>query len=107
MDDWFVLERPSYWSLYQMAGMVFSRADTMIGTFLESKTDPVLPTIRSDPESALKREESPHTLRDICQLPDIHFFASWNDLGPTPYPSVAPDGPAHGRLYLYRCTPPA
>jgi hypothetical protein len=104
MDDWFVLERPSYWSLYQMAGMVFSRDDTMIGTWLESKADPVLPAIRKDADSVTKQEAAPHTLRDVCALPDIRFFASWNDLGPTPYPSVAASGgPPPNRLYLYRC----
>jgi hypothetical protein len=106
MDDWFVLERPSYWSLYQMAGMVFSRDDAMIGTWLESKANPMLPAIRKDSDSDLKQEKSPHTLDDICGLPDMRFFASWNDLGPTPYPAVAADG-AHSpdRLYLYRCAP--
>jgi hypothetical protein len=104
MDDWFVLERPSYWSLYQMAGMVFSRDDAMIGTWLETKANPVLPAIRRDPDSDFKQEKSPHTLEDICELPDIKFFASWNDLGPTPYPPVAPDGPrSRELLYLYRC----
>jgi hypothetical protein len=106
MDDWFVLERPSYWSLYQMAGMVFSRDDTMIGTWLESKASPVLPAIRKDADSEIKQEESPHTLRDVCQLPDIKFFASWNDLGPTPFAPVAADGErSRDRLYLYRCPP--
>jgi len=106
MDDWFVLERPSYWSLYQMAGMVFSRDDAMIGTWLESKTNPVLPAIRKDSDSDIKQEKSPHTLEDICGLPDMKFFASWNDLGPTPYAAVAADGDhSADRLHLYRCAP--
>ncbi len=40
-------ERPAYWSLYQMAGMVFSRDDAMVGTSLESQVSPLLPSIRS------------------------------------------------------------
>jgi hypothetical protein len=106
MDDWFVLERPSYWSLYQMAGMVFSRDDAMIGTWLEAKVNPVLPAIRKDPALEIKPDRSPHTLADICGLPDMQFFASWNELGPTPYPAVAADGErSPDRLFLYRCAP--
>jgi len=104
MDAWFVLERPSYWSLYQMAGMVFSRDDAMIGTWLESQTAPVLPDIRTDSDNGPDEWKSPHALADVCRLPNIVFFASWNYLGPTHYPPVAPDGVrSPKRLYLYRC----
>lgn len=105
MDAWFALQRPAYWSLYQMAGMVFSREDAMIGTWLESQADPILPSIRSAADNAGLPREPEHTKEQICRLPGIAFFASWNDLGPTPFPPVAPDGKAKGLLYLYHCAP--
>jgi hypothetical protein len=106
MDDWFVLERPAYWSLYQMAGMVFSRDDAMIGTWLESEANPVLPAIRRSADRPLNEGRSARTLTDICRLPGMVFFASWNNLGPTPYPPVAPGGRGtRDVMYLYRCGP--
>jgi hypothetical protein len=39
-----------------------------------------------------------------CALPGVTFFASWLDLGPTPYPPVVPDvDNPRQPLYLYRC----
>ena len=105
LDDWFVLERPAYWSLYQMAGMVFSREDAMVGTSLESQVNPLLPSIRSGGDSMPDQLRPSQALQDICRLPGIGFAASWNDLGPTPYPPVTPDGSRQQRLYLYHCDP--
>jgi hypothetical protein len=105
MGDWFVLERPAYWSLYQMAGMVFSRDDAMVGTSLESQVNPLLPAIRSGTDSVPDEMRPAQALQDICRLPGIAFAASWNDLGPTPYPPVSPDGSRLHRLYLYHCDP--
>jgi hypothetical protein len=37
-------------------------------------------------------------------LPGLSFYASWTDLGPTPYPAVAPDRERpREMLHLYRC----
>jgi hypothetical protein len=105
LDDWFVLERPAYWSLYQMAGMVFSRDDAMVGTSLESQVNPLLPSIRSGSDNAPGQMRPSQALQDICRLPGIAFAASWNDLGPTLYPPVSPDGARRHRLYLYHCDP--
>jgi hypothetical protein len=105
LDDWFVLERPAYWSLYQMAGMVFSRDDAMVGTSLESQVNPLLPSIRSGTDSVPEPVRPSQALQDICRLPGIAFVASWNDLGPTPYPPVSPDGSRQHRMYLYHCDP--
>jgi hypothetical protein len=105
LDDWFALQRPAYWSLYQMAGMVFSRDDAMVGTSLESQVNPLLPAIRSATDNVTDQERPSQALQEICRLPDIAFVASWNDLGPTPYPTVSPDGSRQHRLYLYHCDP--
>jgi hypothetical protein len=108
--EWFELGRSNYWSLYQMAGMVFSRDVTMVSTGRETAVTPLLPmlgrTMTADrhyaPASGL---ESPQASTSaLCRLHGVTFFASWADLGSTPYPAVAPD-PAkpHEMLYLYSC----
>jgi hypothetical protein len=103
--EWFQLGRPSYWSLYQMAGMVFSRDVTMIATARENEVTPLLPMISTDQGAAA---EGPglgrHSPAEVCKLRDLKFFASWNDLGPTAYPAVAADPARPNRLLrLYRC----
>ena len=107
--DWFELGRASYWSLYQMAGMVFSRDVTMVGTRRETAVTPVLPmlgrTLITEPHHTVAPlKNAPTPAAGPCAVPDITFYASWANLGPTPYPAVAPD-PAkpHEMLYLYRC----
>ncbi|HEY1900565.1 MAG TPA: hypothetical protein VGG49_12295, partial [Steroidobacteraceae bacterium] len=106
---WFELGRSSYWSLYQMAGLVFSHDATLLSTRRETAVTPMLPRLgrilSTEHHYALtppKKEPSPAV--NPCALPDITFYASWIQLGPTPYPAVAPD-PAkpHEMLYLYRC----
>jgi hypothetical protein len=107
---WFELGRASYWSLYQMAGMVFSRDAMMMGTKRETTITPLLPGLggalvaenHNTPPPQSKNARSAAT--GPCALPDITFYASWADLGPTPYPAVAPDAAKpHEMLYLYRC----
>ena len=98
-SNWFELGRANYWSLYQMAGMVFSRDVTMVSTGRETAITPLLPILG-------------HTLTEDCAAParppvrlhGVTFYASWTDLGPSPYPTVAPDAdkPAE-MLHLYRC----
>jgi hypothetical protein len=107
--EWFELGRASYWSLYQMAGMVFSRDVTMVSTSRETKVTPLLPMLgrtlttehhyaQAAPSSQVQPAVGP------CALPSLTFYVSWTDLGPTPYPAVAPDPEKlHEVLYLYRC----
>jgi hypothetical protein len=41
----------------------------------------------------------------LCRLPGLTFYASWANLGPTPYAPVAPDQDKPDEvLYLYRCS---
>ena len=108
-DDWFVLGRASYWSLYQMAGMVFSRDVTMIGTQRESAVTPRLHLISTEQADSAGSGQPPgHAVAEVCKLFRLEFFASWNDLGPTPYPPLAPHAEQPRRvLHLYRCGGPA
>jgi hypothetical protein len=107
---WFEVGRASYWSLYQMAGMVFSRDVTMVSTRRETALDAVLPALSraatADPHYALapSRTDTRTGAINPCRLPEIAFYASWTDMGPTPYPAVAPEA-ANPRsvLHLYRC----
>jgi hypothetical protein len=107
---WFELGRASYWSLYQMAGMVFSRDVSMVSTGRESIVSPILPKLGSElkNDKHYGHTESSKDQRDLiadpCTLPGLSFYASWIDLGPTPYPPVAPDSEdPRQTLYLYRC----
>jgi hypothetical protein len=108
---WFELGRASYWSLYQMAGMVFSRDVTMVSTSRETAVTPVLPLLGRALTSThhysltASPKDQPDALAAPCRLPDVTFYASWLKLGPTPYPPVAPDDEnPHELLYLYRCS---
>jgi hypothetical protein len=107
---WFELGRASYWSLYQMAGMVFSRDVTIVATVRETAVTPILPqlgraltstthySLTASAKNAGGESSGP------CRLPGVTFYASWIDRGPTPYPPVAPsDENPHELLYLYRC----
>jgi len=105
---WFELGRASYWSLYQMSGLVFSRDVTMISIKREAEVAPVLPML-ARPSGKIESGDSPQrTLASSpCDVPGITFYASWTNLGPTPYPAVAPDvnNPKES-LYLYHCDSP-
>jgi hypothetical protein len=107
---WFELGRSSYWSLYQMAGMVFSRNVTMVSTSRESAVTPVLPQLgralsgTKHYSLTASPKDAPASINGPCRLPGVTFYASWVELGPTPYPPVAPDDEKpHEMLYLYRC----
>jgi hypothetical protein len=95
---WFEVGRASYWSLYQMAGLVFSRDLTMISTARETALEKVLPGLGRTANAQAR-------MRGPCSVHGVDFYASWNHLGPTPYPPVAPDvEDPRARLYLYRCS---
>jgi hypothetical protein len=107
---WFELGRASYWSLYQMSGMVFSRDVTMISTSRETAVTPLLPQLGrkiNGTRYEIPDDSSTDEPRDMslpCRLPGVIYYASWIDLGPTPYPAVHPDiEKPRATLYLYRC----
>jgi hypothetical protein len=110
--EWFELGRASYWSLYQMAGMVFSRDVTMVTTGRETAVTPLVPMLARtttpphDPQVTALPDSQASTSA-LCHLHGVSFYASWANLGPTPYPAVAPDAQKpQEMLYLYRCGEP-
>ena len=106
---WFELGRASYWSLNQMSGMVFSREVSMLGDHREAAVTPVLPTLGRTLASGLHYNPVPAGAgrsmgASPCAIPDVTFYASWVDLGPSPYPPVVPERTRPGDvLRLYRC----
>ena len=104
-NAWFLLQRASYWSLSQMSGMVFSKELTVLSTHRED----TLGKLPDRLEQIVKRDDDlsydpANTLARLCAIRDLKFIASWQDLGPTPYPAMTPPDALPGRtLRLYRC----
>jgi hypothetical protein len=90
--------------------MVFSRDVTMVSTSRETAVTPLLP-ILGRTLTTERHYAQAHAVLDplasssaLCRLHGVTFYASWADLGPTPYPAVAPDvQKPQELLYLYRC----
>jgi hypothetical protein len=113
---WYLLERPSYYSIHQVAGNIFSRAKTteihrraqLVGTALEA-SEPSRPTDQRSnarklvlPMNADKLEA--HGLVVVCGDPALGFVVSWSRLGFTPFEPVVPNrNKPKSPLYLYRC----
>ncbi len=92
---WFVLGRPSYWSLRQMAGMVFSRPIAMELLEREKRV-----------QGYLTPSHPRHDLTSLCAAnPSLAYFISPTDLGQTRFAPViiGPAGIPGSRLRLYRC----
>jgi hypothetical protein len=92
---WFALGRASYWSLQQMAGLVFSRPLTVE----MDRREKLLTRPRTRAESSLS------VLDYTCASnPALDYIVSPRDLGPTPFPPVsgATDSGTY-RMLLYRC----
>jgi hypothetical protein len=91
---WFLLERPSYWSLRQMAGSVFSRPTAMRLLKREALLNR-LPATR-------------HPGRDLDVLcaaaRGLGFIVTPVDMGPTPFKPMVIDGSKSGTAFhLYSC----
>jgi len=92
---WFILERPSYWSLRQMAGSVFSRPTTMELVKRESALRGQVATDqRANDLVAICRNNSP-----------LGYLITPADLGPTAFAPVSV-GKSQPDLFLhlYRCS---
>lgn len=120
IGSWYLLERPSYWSMHQAAGAIFSQEKAL---FIQHRTDVVAKAVeKSSLTLALGKASSrnstsglaavPRTAARInlkgmeaaCSDPDLSYIVSWMPLAPTPYPPVTVDGrKLNGKLYLYRC----
>lgn len=92
---WFLLERPSYWTLRQMAGVVYSRSLAM--RFL--RREEVFHHFPPAPTAAA-------VLDGMCRSDrQIGFIVTPVDMGPSPFTpiSILLEGSAE-RLHLYRCS---
>ena len=105
VDAWFLLQRASYWSLSQMSGMVFSKELTVLST----RREDTLGKLPDRLEQIVRRDDDTpdhpvDTLARLCAIQDLRFIASWQELGPTPYPTMTPPDALPGHtLRLYRC----
>ena len=111
---WYSLQRASYFSPVQLAGMVFSRQSWEIGTARERAVLGYLPllggVVSGAPPGMTMTLPPRITFNLICHGRGPGFFASWRDLGPSPYPMLTRLRPMTGRpetLRLYHCDPGA
>ncbi len=93
--QWYLLERPSYFSSAQAAGLLFSRE--MAIEMIRRETTLTSQQERGDPALDL--------LNTCTANPGLDFIVSPASLGPTPYETlnVDPRRPSLGQLWLYRC----
>ena len=112
---WYLLDRPSYWSLDQTAGAIFSREKAFL---MRKRTasinaalqvagvsdghDPLAMAGLVGPGDAARL--TPQALRAVCADRALGYVVSWLRLGKTSIAPLVPD-PArpNNRLYLYRC----
>jgi hypothetical protein len=115
LDAWFLLDRPSYWSHPQLAGVVFSRDAAVT---LDRRTDLVSDALVSSHRSknsdfvtrlrhkvpATLESLGPEGLRTLCSDPELGYVVSRKMLGTSSLPPVTED-PARPRnlLYIYDC----
>ena len=111
---WYLLERPSYWSIDQTAGAIFSRDKSLL---MRQRTASINAALReagvADSHDALANaglvgadatKLTPRVLRAACADPALRYVVSWLRLGKTPVAPVLPDlAKPNNRLYLYRC----
>jgi hypothetical protein len=113
---WYLLERPSYWSLHQEAGDIFSRRKAFEtyrrATFLQMAIDAPVPeefqhserSPTQSPPAANLLEIDARNLPRVCADPRLDFVVSWSTLGPSRFPPIVPDPRRpDSRLQLYRC----
>ncbi|MEP6885083.1 MAG: hypothetical protein ABJC66_10085 [Gammaproteobacteria bacterium] len=110
LDAWLLLDRPSYLSVLQTSGLVFSR-DSAIE--LQRRAYALGPAIA--PQTFLgwgsggtNLQLSLAQLRGVCQLGAFAYLVTTADLGVAPVAELARDAsPASHPQRLYRCSPPA
>jgi len=116
LGAWYLLERPSYWSTYQLAGAIFSRQKALL---LQRRTVSMIAAMKTSsnpkqttPEELYENLPAPSDTSKMstsgmtraCTDSDLRYVVSWLRLGNTPFAPVTPD-PAKplSQLYLYRC----
>lgn len=116
LGAWYLLDRPSYWSVDQVAGAIFSRDKALLLRQRAASINTALvhsSLIKADfPKSRLGLINSPDTakmnaqsVQMACADPDLRYVVSWLRLGRSVAAPLTPD-PAkpNSRLYLYRCS---
>ncbi len=117
---WYLLDRPSYWSVNQSVGAIFSKQKAVVfshrsaafqlpvdappaGSDDNARTgDTKESRMAATPPTAMVVDR--HSLEHACKDPDLGYVVSWSRIEPTPVDPVAPDSHRPGnRLYLYRC----
>jgi hypothetical protein len=105
---WILLDRPSYISMAQTSGMVFSRATALELKRRADVLSSIIPRGQFLEWSAGGPGNGPSTsqLTQICAMGVVKFIVTANKLGMEPEASVrAPTGPDSKRIRLYRCPP--
>ncbi len=114
---WYLLERPSYWSLPQEAGDVFSRAKALEvhrRELLVAGAMQVSGLIRGVPASSagagtsaaitLAEQLDARGIARVCSDPQLAYYVSWSHVAPTPFAPITPNRRRpESQLYLYPC----
>ncbi|MGH8260750.1 MAG: hypothetical protein ACREUG_13810, partial [Steroidobacteraceae bacterium] len=90
---WFLLERPSYWSLSQTSASVYS--ESMARDL--ARREWVILAIRES-----TRDPRQRMFRTCLENPALGFYVSTSDAGPTRFPAIR-DPKGVGSVRLYRC----
>jgi hypothetical protein len=106
---WILLERPSYLSVIQTSGMVFSRRTALE---LERRADALGGAL--NPASFMSWNQagtammlSQQQLKQTCDIGAFEYLVTPTDLGVDPIAEVpAAGGPASKKIRLYRCPAP-
>ena len=106
---WILLERPSYLSVIQTSGMVFSRRTALE---LERRADALGGAINSGSfmgwGAGTAMMLSQQQLKETCGTGEFQFLVTPTDLGVESIAEVpAAGGPASKKIRLYRCPAPA
>ena len=111
MGDWYLLERPSYYSLHQITGDIFSREKAveirrragLITSALRGQSAPQTSSVaRSAPPTPLLNENS---LTLLCKDPALDFYVTRSRLNlPDAAPVIVPNPRKPlNEFHLYRC----
>jgi hypothetical protein len=106
VSNWILLERPSYLSVLQTSGLVFSRRNALE---LDRRANALDAAISRDSFMSWNAGGTGMTLsiqqlRQVCSTGEFEFLVTGADLGPEKLAAVDPaTGPGSKKLRLYRC----
>jgi hypothetical protein len=105
---WLLLDRPSYLSVIQTSGLVFSRAAAVEFRRRAASLEPALPAqvFMAWSTGGTILNPSIAQLQRICASGAVEFVATRSDLGMAALATVQPEsGSARAPMQLYRCLP--